>query len=167
MGAHTPACLCAASDPVETVTPPNYRAFVTNAPGASTGQLARAAFLLYRDPGIPEGPSPPPISRRKYLVFFSLERAFPTKYFLQKDLLTEILRSITYGDPRAPLAEIMKKLPLKISQVHSFTERFSSSPVCRSGDCCWDTRISLCAGWVELPANAKAVADARFPPVLS
>jgi hypothetical protein len=74
---------------------------VTNAPGASTGQPARAAFLLYRDPGIPEGPSPP-ISRRKYLVFFSLERAFPTKYFLQKDLLTEILRSITYGDPRAP-----------------------------------------------------------------
>jgi hypothetical protein len=136
-------------------------------PRCEYGPTGSCCISIVPRSGNSGGTLPPPISRRKYLVFFSLERAFPTKYFLQKDLLTEILRSITYGDPRAPLAEIMKKFPLKISQGHSFTERFSSSPVCRSGDCCWDTRISLCAGWVELPANAKAVADARFPPVLS
>ena len=45
MGAHTPACLRAASDPVETVTPPHRAPKSGHSAGASRAKLARAASL--------------------------------------------------------------------------------------------------------------------------
>ena len=120
MGAHTPACLCAASDPVETVTPPTLNP--DNFDGDRVwvrvrAKLARAAFPLYRDPGNSGGNSPPPDSGSKVSFSVRLAAGRVAKVLLAKKLRTESFRSITYSD-LSPVSRPKGRGPVEVSQIH-------------------------------------------------
>jgi hypothetical protein len=118
MGAHTPACLCAANDPVETVTPPtSEQPSDRGLSGASTGQLARAAFPLYRDPGNSGGDPPPPDSGSKVSFSLRLAAGRVAKVLSAKKLRTESFRSITYSD-LSPVSRPKGRGPVEVSQIH-------------------------------------------------
>ena len=116
MGAHTPACLCAANDPVETVTPPSS-GILTNA-GCEYGPTGSCCIsIVPRSGKFRRGTLPPPDSGKKVSFSLRLAAGHAAKVLLANKLRTESFRSITYSD-LSPVSRPKGRGPVEVSQIH-------------------------------------------------